>query len=352
MKSGVMLAATAMAAALALSGCDTIEEAGYFTPVKQADGTTSGVWTPNTPAPTGGPSQMPAPTAAPVPGSVTAQNLKAFAILGSAFTREPSGEWSVYDRAGNLDELYVEDRRDGNIVYLSNPSTKSKHEVDLGRMRIKHSDYYSSWDAAVFTVSATASPRFMSGDVTGANVARVKFSGSDLSGVYAGSGKVWKLVGADGRVGEAYTETMRDAWSVYLSGANGDTMQIDVHRKVVSLGAGGAAMADKWQIVDVAKLTPAAASRPYPSVTGETIKRFTLAGARTVFVYEEASENWIRTNGDGDSERFRSQRRGVDEVVLVDVRGRGYVVDIANMQFFEEKQEPVRIATVSNLIAP
>lgn len=336
MRVGRVLAVAVMAAFLV--GCDTIQEAGYFTPVKQADGTTTGVFT--TGAPAAAPS-APAPQAA-----VTAATLKSFDVYGATISLESNGEWASYDQSGNLVQLYREERREGDVVHFALPGVTTRIEVDLGKSQVRTINGTYTDTVVLLATRDVSAPRFVMDGVNGANVAKVSLEPAGYSRLVLGADKTWTQLNDKAQATGTHRETGRDDWSVYLTNDKGDQMQIDVHRKVFRLGPAGRPMDNEWKLLDVARLSPAAASAPAPTLTGKTVKKFKLASG-SEFTRNPEGDMFYRVDGSNPAQRFYVDREGLETVQLHDDRGRMYGVDVVRKVFIEERQAPLPIVSLS-----
>ena len=88
------------------------------------------------------------------------------------------------------------------------------------------------------------------GNVNGKNVVRTDYPG----GAFRQSGwREWQETDARGQVRYRFTEQSRDDWSVYLFDASRNvSVQLDLHRKKISVGVGNQPRVDFYNITNVA----------------------------------------------------------------------------------------------------
>jgi hypothetical protein len=164
--------------------------------------------------------------------------------------------------------------------------------------------------------------------VDGSNLARADFAG----GWFEQRDGRWTEYGSDGRARFDFEETGRDEWSVYLLDRSRNVaLQLDVHRRMVTLSENGESRRDLYAI------TGAAASwqggyvertMPQPlrsdRVDGSNLSRADFADGR----FELSGDGWAEYGRDGRP-RYRFEETGRDEwsVYLLD-RSRNVAIQL------------------------
>ncbi len=155
-----------------------------------------------------------------------------------------------------------------------------------------------------------------SAKVKGRNVSRVMFHG----GSFKQSGwREWQETGAQGRVRFNFTETARDEWSVYLFDRSRNVaVQLDLHRRKISVGNGNQPKADFYNITSVAANPNLGSNQPQQptGITGYTVAH--VIHPRGTFT-DSGNGSWDERNQRGQvTYRFQEQARDDWSVYLFD----------------------------------
>jgi hypothetical protein len=176
--------------------------------------------------------------------------------------------------------------------------------------------------------AAALSPVPQAERVDGGNLARAAFA----EGWFEQRGGRWVEYGRDGQARFEFEETGRDLWSVYLlDRSRSVALQLDVHRRMVTLAENGERRRDLYPITEIAAswqrdYAERPARQPVRSerVDGGNLSRADFADGR----FELQDGRWAEYGRDGRP-RFEFEETGRDEwsVYLLD-RSRGVAIQL------------------------
>lgn len=312
-----------LGAAFLLASCDTLEEIVRDIP--------SG----------------PPATQAPATVVVTGQTVKVFSYGVDKLAQEPDGAWAAYYGNGQLKSLLREDARsDGAVVLIDFFEEDGRWRTfDVAGRQITYAamgpnDRYPESKRPIISVSAVASPRYDASDVNGRNAKRVDF-GKGLAFFYQGHNGAWYRPDS---ISARYKETARDDSSIYLEGTDGEQIQLDLHRKMISRAPAGQPRQDAMPIKTAYRHARAGldAANAFAGVAdaAKTVKTIWFAGSKKVLV-QENEDNWSEYEGTNRTTRWTTNRMSswVDMPGLMNDRGQVIFLDFAGKAILGQKED-------------
>jgi hypothetical protein len=158
-----------------------------------------------------------------------------------------------------------------------------------------------------------------SANVNGTNVVRTDYPG----GAFRQSGlREWQETNARGRVRYNFVENSRDQWSVYLFDASRNvSVQLDLHRKKISVGLAGQQMVDFYNITNAVANSNVPSNNPGQGGNPVAIKGYNVGQVQHLGgIYKHVGgSSWQETTLRGQvTHEFSEQGRDEWSVYLYD----------------------------------
>ena len=193
----------------------------------------------------------------------TAQNGK---LVGSFF-RTGALEWKERDVTDKFTFTFAEIGRDEWSVYLKDTARGVGIQIDMFRKKIIYTDPNNRFDLHDIVRWAT---------VTGYTGQQVYFgNGTTQTGAFFQTGATsWKETDNDGKTRATFTETGRDAWSVYLRDPSRNfSIQLDLFRKKLVIGT-----SDAYDILSMAPLNGYTVQQSTSGIKSDSFGGFVQTG--------------------------------------------------------------------------
>lgn len=180
-----------------------------------------------------------APKKAPTSG-INGRNVQVALFSNGRFMQTGPRSWTEYRSNGQAAFSFNETGRDAWSVYMHDASRNVQIQIDLHRKWIRYGERNGAKRDQYRLIPSAP-------NVNGRNL---KSATTPAGARFVQTGpRTWVEYTNSGQAKFNFTETGRDAWSVYLNdSARGVQLQLDIHRKMVRYGEDNGAMRDLYRI--------------------------------------------------------------------------------------------------------
>jgi hypothetical protein len=181
-----------------------------------------------------------APKKAPPSSGINGRNAQVAIFANGRFMQTGPRSWTEFRSNGQAAFTFNETGRDAWSVYLNDASRNVQIQIDLHRKMITYGQNNAAKRDLYRLIPSSP-------NVNGQNV---KSATIPAGARFVQTGpRTWTEYTRSGQAKFTFTETGRDAWSVYLNdNSRRVQLQIDIHRKMVRYGEDNGAKRDLYRI--------------------------------------------------------------------------------------------------------